>query len=110
MSGCSGGTIWCARSRNSRFAIYSHIIRREIEPKIPSTFDNDLCREIDERYDASLSKRRMFVNDIYLTIIRRPLQGHAGTFEAHDAEASGQKEQGGQARPMKTKPKWSCGT
>lgn len=67
---------------NSRFAIYSHIIRREIEPTIPSSFDNELCREIDERYHAALSKRRMFVNDIYLTIIRRPLQGHAGTFEA----------------------------
>jgi len=67
---------------NSRFALYSHIIRREVEPKIASTFDNDLCREIDERYDASLARRRMFVNDIYLTIVRRPLQGHAGTFEA----------------------------
>lgn len=66
---------------NSRFALYSHIIRREIEPKIPSTFDNDLCREIDERYDAALARRRMFVNDIYLTIVRRPLQGHAGTFD-----------------------------
>ena len=66
---------------NSRFALYSHIIRREIEPAIPSTFDNTFCRELDERYHAALSKRRMFVNDIYLTIIRRPLQGHAGTFE-----------------------------
>ncbi|RTL89295.1 MAG: VirB4 family type IV secretion/conjugal transfer ATPase [Hyphomicrobiales bacterium] len=67
---------------NSRFALYSHIIRREIEPAIPSSFDNAFCGELDERYHAALSKRRMFVNDIYLTIIRRPLQGHAGTFEA----------------------------
>ena len=82
---------------NSRFAIYSHIIRREVEPKIPSTFDNDLCREIDERYDASLSKRRMFVNDIYLTIVRRPLQGHAGTFRSSCCRGFlGRKNQGGQ--------------
>jgi type IV secretion system protein VirB4 len=67
---------------NSRFALYSHIIRREIEPTIPSSFDNAFCQELDERYHSALSKRRMFVNDIYLTIIRRPLQGHAGTFEA----------------------------
>ena len=82
---------------NSRFAIYSHIIRREVEPKIPSTFDNDLCREIDERYDASLSKRRMFVNDIYLTIVRRPLQGHAGTFELMLQGLLGRKNQAGRS-------------
>ena len=29
---------------NSRFALYSHIIRREIEPAIPSSFDNAFCR------------------------------------------------------------------
>ncbi len=80
---------------NSRFAIYSHIIRREIEPKIDSTFENDLCRDIDRRYDASLAKRRMFVNDIYLTILRRPLQGHAGTFESLVQAVLGKKTQDG---------------
>ncbi len=82
---------------NSRFAVYSHIIRREIEPAIPSTFDNAFCREIDERYDAALSKRRMFVNDIYLTIIRRPLQGHAGTFEALMQTVLGKKTKEGES-------------
>ncbi len=82
---------------NSRFAVYSHIIRREIEPAIPSTFDNAFCREIDERYHAALSKRRMFVNDIYLTIIRRPLQGHAGTFEALMQTVLGKKTRDGES-------------
>ena len=28
----------------------------------------------------------MFINDLYVTIVRRPLQGHAGTFDAlHNA-------------------------
>ncbi|WP_204320604.1 hypothetical protein, partial [Klebsiella pneumoniae] len=36
---------------NSRFALVSHIIRREVQPRIDSTFDNPLCRELDERYD-----------------------------------------------------------
>ena len=94
---------------NSRFAIYSHIIRREVEPKIPSTFDNDLCREIDERYDASLSKRRMFVNDIYLTIVRRPLQGHAGTFELMLQGLLGEKEPGGQVGRRRRSPDGTAG-
>src|SRR3954469_8742416 len=35
---------------NSRFALVGHIIRCEVKPRIDSTFDNALCREIDERY------------------------------------------------------------
>ncbi|MGE7156767.1 VirB4 family type IV secretion/conjugal transfer ATPase [Methylorubrum rhodesianum] len=66
---------------NSRWALASHIIRREIIPEIRSTFDNPLCAMIDQRYTAALSKRRMFVNDLYLTLIRRPLQGNAGRAE-----------------------------
>ena len=66
---------------NSRFALYSHIIRREVFPKIASSFDNPFCRELDERYMAALGKKRMFVNDIYLTLLRRNMQGGVGAFD-----------------------------
>jgi type IV secretion system protein VirB4 len=87
---------------NSRFALVSHIIRREVEPSIPSTFDNALCREIDERYQAALSTRRMFVNDLYLTIVRRQLQGQAGTFESSLSRLLGRKDSGGQSVAVQT--------
>jgi type IV secretion system protein VirB4 len=87
---------------NSRFALASHIVRREVQPRIASTFDNALCREIDERYDAALSKRRMFVNDIYLTIVRRPLQGQAGTFDALMTKALGRTDAAGESVAMQT--------
>ncbi len=87
---------------NSRFALVSHIIRREVEPSIPSTFDNALCREIDERYQAALSTRRMFVNDLYLTIVRRPLQGQAGTFESSLSRLLGRKDVSGETVAMQT--------
>ena len=80
---------------NVAFAAVAHVIRREVEPKIASTFDNDFCRELDERYDASLARKRMFVNDVYLTIVRRTLQGHAGTFESLMARAMGRKTAAG---------------
>jgi type IV secretion system protein VirB4 len=80
---------------NSRFALYQHIIRREVEPGIPSTFDNAFCAELDRRYHQALGKRRMFVNDIYLTILRRPLQGQAGNFEGLLAAILGKKTAGG---------------
>lgn len=63
---------------NSRYAIYSHIIRREVQPSIASTFDNAFCAELDEHYSGALRRQRMFVNDIYLTVIRRELQGTVG--------------------------------
>lgn len=66
---------------SSRYALYTHIVRREVKPSISSTFDNDFCRELDERYTASLRQRRMFVNDIYLTVVRRELQGSVGTVD-----------------------------
>jgi type IV secretion system protein VirB4 len=87
---------------NSRFALTAHIIRREVQPRIESTFDNVLCRELDERYDAALSKRRMFVNDLYLTIIRRPLQGQAGTFDAMLTKVLGRKDAGGESVARQT--------
>lgn len=87
---------------NSRFALVSHIIRREVQPRIASTFDNALCREIDERYNAALSKRRMFVNDIYLTIVRRPLQGHAGTFDVLMSRILGRRDEAGASVALQT--------
>ena len=87
---------------NSRFALVSHIVRREVQPRIGSTFDNALCREIDERYNAALFKRRMFVNDIYLTIVRRPLQGHAGTFDVLTNRILGRKDETGRSIALQT--------
>ncbi|GLK70248.1 VirB4 family type IV secretion system protein [Ancylobacter dichloromethanicus] len=87
---------------NSRFALVSHIIRREVQPRIASSFDNALCREIDERYDAALSQRRMFVNDLYLTIVRRPLQGQAGTFDAMLTKLLGRKDAAGESVASQT--------
>lgn len=86
---------------SSRYALYTHIVRREVKPSIASTFDNDFCRELDERYTAGLRQRRMFVNDIYLSVVRRELQGSVGTvdvvlrklFGRHDADGRSLSEE-----------------
>jgi type IV secretion system protein VirB4 len=67
------------RSMNdSRFAIYSHIIRREVHPHIGGAFDNWFCGELDRRYMGNQLHKRMFVNDLYVTILRRGFQGKVG--------------------------------
>ncbi|MGA0564778.1 VirB4 family type IV secretion/conjugal transfer ATPase [Ancylobacter sp. VNQ12] len=87
---------------NSRFALAAHIIRREVKPHIESTFDNPFCAELDARYNEALSKRRMFVNDLYLTIVRRPLQGQAGTFDVMLTKLLGRKDAAGESVARQT--------
>jgi type IV secretion system protein VirB4 len=65
----------------SRFAVMTHVVRRAIEPELPGTIANSFAAELDQRYGASLRSRRLFVNETYLTVIRRPLQGRAGQAE-----------------------------
>lgn len=66
---------------NSRYAAYGHIVRRRIKPKLDGHFENDFARVLDKRYMAALEQRQMFVNDIYVTIVRRPLRGQVGLME-----------------------------
>lgn len=65
---------------NSRFALYHHIIRREATNGSDNFFKNDWCRELDAAYQNRLSKKRMFVNEQYITIVRRPAQSKIGFF------------------------------
>ncbi len=65
----------------SRFAVMTHIVRRAIEPSLPGRIDNPFAAELDRRYGAALRSRRLFVNETYLSVIRRPLQGRAGQAE-----------------------------
>lgn len=63
---------------NSRFALYHHIIRREITLETNSFFENDFARELDKAYNDKLSKKRMFTNEQYITLVRRPAKGAIG--------------------------------
>ena len=79
----------------SRYAVATHIIRREVTAHITSDFDHPLCAEIDQRYSEALAKRRMFVNDIYITIIRREMQGSVGSFDVVMKKLLGRKTAAG---------------
>jgi type IV secretion system protein VirB4 len=67
---------------SSRYALYGHVIRREIAPAIDGGFDNPFALELDARYVQALGRRKMFVNDIYLSVLRRPMQGKVGLIDA----------------------------
>jgi type IV secretion system protein VirB4 len=63
---------------NSRFALYHHIVRRETAPEMTGDFDDPFSRSLDERWRAKLGGRKLYTNDLFLTLVRRPLQGQAG--------------------------------
>lgn len=63
---------------SSRFAIYHHIIRREAQGALDSLFESDWCAALDKAYQKRLATKRLFVNEQYITIVRRPVQGPVG--------------------------------
>ncbi len=65
----------------SRFSVYHHIIRRDVAPELVGEFGDDFSRALNEAWRKRLAAKKLYVNDLYLTIARRPLQGSAGTLE-----------------------------
>ncbi|MCX8282152.1 VirB4 family type IV secretion system protein [Phyllobacterium sp. 0TCS1.6C] len=60
---------------SSRYAVYGHLVRRRLEPELGGSFETPFARDLNARYMAQLRQRRMFVNEMYISVVRRPLQG-----------------------------------
>ena len=63
---------------SSRFAIYHHVCRRRAEAALDGRFGDDFSAGLDRRWRERLAGRQLYVNDLFLTIVRRPLQGRVG--------------------------------
>lgn len=63
---------------DARFVLYHHVIRRRVEVELPAQFDDPLAGHIDARWKERLAGGSLFVNDQFLTIVRRPARGKAG--------------------------------
>lgn len=66
---------------SSRLAVYHHVVRRRVDPDFPPGPEEPFCRELDARWRDQLASRRLYVNDIFLTLVLRPTQGSAGVIE-----------------------------
>jgi type IV secretion system protein VirB4 len=65
----------------SRFAVYHHVVRRKAEAMLDAVYPDAFSRTLDQRWRARLADRQMYVNDLFLTIVRRPLQGRGGLID-----------------------------
>lgn len=66
---------------SSRFALYHHVIRRKAGVTLEAPYPDEFSAQLDERWREKLAGRQMYVNDLFLTIVRRPLQGRIGILD-----------------------------
>ena len=66
---------------SSRFAVYHHVVRRRIEAELSHDHPDPFSRQLDAAWRKRLDGKRLYVNDIFLTLIRRPLQGRVGRLD-----------------------------
>lgn len=63
---------------SSRFALYHHIVRRRVSVDGDAVYPDDFSQALGDRWADRLAAKQLFVNDLYLTLVRRPLQGRIG--------------------------------
>ncbi|WP_271438277.1 VirB4 family type IV secretion/conjugal transfer ATPase [Pontixanthobacter luteolus] len=79
---------------DARFVMYHHVIRRRVEVELDADFEDPLSAHIDKRWKERLGHGSLFINDQFITLIRRPARGKAGLAErlAKMWNRKGQKE------------------
>jgi len=66
---------------DARFVLYHHVIRRRVHVELEARFDDPLAAHIDARWREKLSHGALYVNDQFVTLVRRPARGKAGWAE-----------------------------
>ena len=62
---------------SSRLALVHHVVRRAVSPVLEGQFGDPFSAGLDAAWRNRLAVRRLFVNDLYLTLLIRPLHGRA---------------------------------
>nr|WP_221230718.1 VirB4 family type IV secretion/conjugal transfer ATPase [Brevundimonas variabilis] len=57
---------------DDRLAIWHHIVRHEAQLDPVSGFRSEFARELGEAYESRIGGRRLFVNDLFLTLVLHP--------------------------------------
>lgn len=63
---------------SSRFALYHHIVRRQADVGGDAAFPDAFSQKLNDIWAKRIGAKQLYVNDLYLTLIRRPLQGRIG--------------------------------
>lgn len=63
---------------DARFVLYHHVIRRRVHVELDTAPDDALAAHIDARWRDKLADGTLYVNDQFVTLVRRPARGKAG--------------------------------
>ena len=63
---------------SSRFAIHHHVIRRRADATLDGEFGDQFSRRLNQRWSERLATKQMYVSELFVTILRRPLRGRLG--------------------------------
>jgi type IV secretion system protein VirB4 len=66
---------------SSRFALYHHMIRRRVDVGLDASFPDSFSQQLNDKWRERLGERQLYVNELYLTLVRRPLQGGFGVVD-----------------------------
>lgn len=66
---------------SSRFAVYHHVVRQRIDAGLAADFPDAFSARLDAAWRERLAGKQLYVNDLFLTIVRRPLQGRIGLLD-----------------------------
>lgn len=66
---------------SSQFALYHHVVRRRIDAALLDEYPDSFSRQLDAVWRARLATKHLYVNELFLTLIRRPLQGRVGMLD-----------------------------
>ncbi len=91
---------------DSRYAVYAHVIRRRVSGDVPGSFDNPFAKLVNERYMDSLQNKRLYVNDLYFSVVRRAsFTGKVGfadsIFGYFSRQATGKKREEVEAQALR---------
>ncbi len=62
---------------SSKISIGAHVIRHLVRPGLEGRFANSFSRSVDAMWQSRLAGRRLFVNDLFITLTRKPSLGRA---------------------------------
>ncbi len=73
---------------SNHVALWSHSVRRQTSDRLKSTFENNFCRDFDKKYFDSFAGYRMMANELYLTVVYRPMPSRMDKAMAKTARRS----------------------
>jgi type IV secretion system protein VirB4 len=65
-------------SLDARFVLYHHVIRRKVQVQLDGSFSDPLAGHLDNLWREKLASGALFVNDQFVTLVRRPARGKTG--------------------------------